>query len=102
MAESPLPGQVTNIGTYEISIGELAELILKLAGRTGVPIVSDRQRLRPDASASRLCADATARSLVKAPQAQFGGRSFSDDRMIRNNPEKSGGRMRFEVGLGGR
>lgn len=67
MAEEPLAiGQVINIGSgKEISIGDLAALILKLMGKD-IPIATEAQRLRPDASeVDRLCADnAKARELL--------------------------------------
>lgn len=52
-------GQVINIGTGEdISIGDLAKTILELLGKENLPIVSEAQRKRPDASeVDRLCAD---------------------------------------------
>lgn len=52
-------GQVINIGTGEdISIGDLAKTILELLGKENLPIVSESQRKRPDASeVDRLCAD---------------------------------------------
>lgn len=51
-------GEVINIGSgQEISIGDLAGLILEIMGKD-LPIVSESQRLRPDASqVDRLCAD---------------------------------------------
>ncbi len=53
-------GTVTNIGTgKEISIGELANSIIRVIGRD-VKVVSDDQRLRPKFSeVERLCADNT-------------------------------------------
>ena len=53
-------GQVINIGSgNEISIGDLAALILKLMGKD-IPIFTEDQRLRPEASeVDRLCADNT-------------------------------------------
>ena len=59
-------GEVINLGTgCEVSVGEVAERILRLVGRA-IPIVFDANRVRPDASeVERLLADATkARSLV--------------------------------------
>jgi nucleoside-diphosphate-sugar epimerase len=52
-------GQVVNIGSgREISIGDLATLILDLTGKKDLPIVSDEQRLRPYSSeVDRLLAD---------------------------------------------
>lgn len=61
MAAEPLAiGQVIHIGSgKEISIGDLAALILKLMGKD-IPIVTEDQRLRPEASeVDRLCADNT-------------------------------------------
>jgi dTDP-glucose 4,6-dehydratase len=51
-------GEVINIGSgQEISIGNLANLILEIMGKD-LPIVSESQRVRPDASeVDRLCAD---------------------------------------------
>ena len=51
-------GQVINIGSgTEISIGELADLILDLMG-SDVPVLHDEERVRPDASEVwKLCAD---------------------------------------------
>jgi NAD dependent epimerase/dehydratase len=53
-------GQAINVGSgQEISIGDLARLIVKLVGRD-VPVVQDPQRLRPASSeVERLCADNT-------------------------------------------
>jgi NAD dependent epimerase/dehydratase len=59
-------GEVVNLGTgSEISIDELAERILRLAGRD-VPVSLDEQRLRPaDSEVERLVADvAKARRLL--------------------------------------
>ncbi len=59
MAETPsVVGQVVNIGTgKEISIGDLALLIMKLM-QVQKPIVTEDLRLRPEASeVDRLCAD---------------------------------------------
>jgi NAD dependent epimerase/dehydratase len=59
MAECPQAvGQVVNVGSgQEISIGELAQTIMKLVGKEK-PIESDEQRLRPkDSEVERLCAD---------------------------------------------
>ena len=52
-------GQVVNVGSgREISIGDLANLILDLLGKRGMPIVSEDLRIRPDESeVARLCAD---------------------------------------------
>lgn len=53
-------GHVINLGTgREISIGDLAALVMKLMGRS-VPIMSDAGRERPSSSeVERLCADAS-------------------------------------------
>lgn len=53
-------GQVINLGTgFEISIGDLAQTILKMLG-VKVPIIADTERVRPERSeVDRLCADAT-------------------------------------------
>jgi len=53
-------GEVINIGTgVEISIGDLVKLILEIMD-VDLPIVSDDQRIRPDASeVDRLCAENT-------------------------------------------
>jgi len=55
-----LVGRAVNIGTgREISIGDLAATILKLAG-SGALLVSEEQRVRPEGSeVTRLLADAT-------------------------------------------
>lgn len=52
-------GTVTNIGTgAEISIGQLAELILRLTGREGTPIVVEQARVRPkNSEVERLVCD---------------------------------------------
>jgi NAD dependent epimerase/dehydratase len=52
-------GQVINVGTgREVSVGELAKAILKMVGRDDLPVVSEAERARPDASeVDRLCAD---------------------------------------------
>ena len=52
-------GETVNLGTgREISIGELAQTILKLIGKQ-LPIVTDDKRIRPERSeVDRLCADA--------------------------------------------
>ena len=51
-------GQVINLGSgREISIGNLAETILRLVGRD-IPILLDSERVRPeDSEVERLCAD---------------------------------------------
>jgi len=51
MAETPnVEGEVVNIGTgQEISVGEIAELIINIIGRN-VPIVSENARVRPGKS----------------------------------------------------
>ncbi len=53
-------GRVVNLGSgKEISIGALAERIVRLAGRTA-PIVCDQERVRPEASeVNRLVCDAS-------------------------------------------
>ncbi|HUP32550.1 MAG TPA: GDP-mannose 4,6-dehydratase [Gaiellaceae bacterium] len=59
-------GSVVNIGTgREISVGDLAELILRVIGRE-LPVVSEHERTRPAGSeVERLCADASrARALM--------------------------------------
>ena len=59
-------GQVTNLGSgREISIGDLAQLILKLMGSSS-PIVCDEQRLRPEKSEVErlLCNADKARNLL--------------------------------------
>ncbi len=44
-------GQVTNIGSGKgISVGELVELIAEIAGRPGVRVVADADRIRPENS----------------------------------------------------
>ena len=61
MAETDTdPGDVVHFGTgREISVGDLAKLILHLTGSHSA-IVTDPERERPDASeVERLCADAT-------------------------------------------
>jgi NAD dependent epimerase/dehydratase len=67
-AEVPeLAGEVINLGTgKEISIGDLAQLIVSQIGKN-VPIRSDDARLRPDQSeVYRLCSDNTkARNLME-------------------------------------
>ena len=52
-------GQVINIGSgREISIGDLATLILELVGRREIPVTCDDKRLRFSSSeVQRLCAD---------------------------------------------
>ena len=60
-AESPrVLGQTINLGSgREISIGQLAKLIAKMAG-TKISIRSDRQRVRPkDSEVERLAADSS-------------------------------------------
>lgn len=54
-------GQVINAGSnYEISIGDLTEMIIKLVGYSDVEIVCDEKRLRPEKSeVNRLWADNT-------------------------------------------
>jgi NAD dependent epimerase/dehydratase len=59
-------GQVVNVGTgREISVGDLAALVLRLVGRE-FPIVTEGERTRPHGSeVERLCADASrARALT--------------------------------------
>ncbi len=57
-AVSETIGRVVNVGTgQEISIGDLASLIMRLAGQDK-PVLSEVQRVRPDKSeVDRLCAD---------------------------------------------
>jgi NAD dependent epimerase/dehydratase len=44
-------GQVTNIGMGEgITIGDLARLVLRMAGRAEMPIETDQSRVRPESS----------------------------------------------------
>jgi len=66
-AESPSAvGEVINLGTgIEISIGELAALILQLMGKD-IPIVVENERVRPlNSEVERLCADSSkARTLL--------------------------------------
>jgi dTDP-glucose 4,6-dehydratase len=52
-------GRVFNIGSgRDISVGELAHLVGRLAGHAEVTLEKDARRLRPDASeVTRLCAD---------------------------------------------
>lgn len=52
-------GQVINIGSgTEISIGDLAQLILESMGKSGLPIVQEEQRVRPeDSEVNRLWAE---------------------------------------------
>jgi len=52
-------GRVVNIGTgQEISIGSLCSEILHQLGKSGLPVVSDAKRVRPEQSeVDRLCAD---------------------------------------------
>jgi nucleoside-diphosphate-sugar epimerase len=60
MAECPgALGQVINIGSgKEISIGDLASLIVKLTGAKNIAVVRDTDRVRPEGSeVDRLCAD---------------------------------------------
>lgn len=69
-----IEGETINLGTgREISVGELAQQILKLVGRD-LPIHSEEQRMRPERSeVNRLLADNT-RALEKlgwAPRVEF-------------------------------
>ena len=60
-AESPdAVGEVINLGTgREVSIGELAQKILRLLDKD-LPVITEEQRVRPENSeVDRLCADAT-------------------------------------------
>lgn len=59
-AIKPVVGQTINLGTgREISVGDLAELIARIAGRS-VRVVGDERRLRPARSeVDRLLADST-------------------------------------------
>jgi NAD dependent epimerase/dehydratase len=67
LADSPdAVGQVVNVGTgREISVGDLAALVLRVVGRE-LPIVTEGERTRPEGSeVERLCADASrARALL--------------------------------------
>ena len=67
IADSPdALGQVVNVGTgEEISVGDLAALVLRLVGRE-LPIVTEGERTRPEGSeVERLCADASrARTMI--------------------------------------
>jgi dTDP-glucose 4,6-dehydratase len=53
-------GEVINLGTgREVSIGGLAQMILKITGRD-LAVITEAQRIRPENSeVDRLCADAT-------------------------------------------
>jgi NAD dependent epimerase/dehydratase len=66
-AESPgAVGETINLGTgHEISIGELARMIVRITGKD-LPIITDNERVRPERSeVERLCADNTkARELL--------------------------------------
>lgn len=66
-AESPNAiGEVVNLGTgREVSIGALAQMILKIIGKD-LPVITEEQRIRPENSeVDRLCADAgKAKSLL--------------------------------------
>ena len=68
-------GNVVNVGSnYEISIGEVAELIARLMG-TEMDIATDLRRFRPPASeVERLWADNTKASTLMGWQPQYGGR----------------------------
>ena len=52
-------GRVMNIGTgREVSIGDLAKLVLELVGRSDLPVIQEEERVRPEGSeVDRLCAD---------------------------------------------
>jgi nucleoside-diphosphate-sugar epimerase len=59
-AECPqAAGQTFNLGAgREISIKELAQMILKLMNKSDLPVLTDDQRVRPAGSeVERLCAD---------------------------------------------
>jgi dTDP-glucose 4,6-dehydratase len=62
-------GEVINIGTgIEVSIGEVAERVLRLLGRD-LPVIRDEQRLRPpDSEVERLVADTRKASRLLAWQ----------------------------------
>ena len=66
-AQSPNAiGEVINLGTgREVSIGALAQMILKILGKD-LPVITEEQRVRPENSeVDRLCADASkAQSLL--------------------------------------
>ena len=66
-AETPnAVGEVINLGSgTDISIGDLAALILQLLGKD-IPIVTDNERIRPENSeVERLCGDSSkARKLL--------------------------------------
>jgi NAD dependent epimerase/dehydratase len=66
-------GQTINVGSgNEISIGDLAGLIMELVGRK-IPIVCDNQRVRPSGSeVQRLCADNCLASRLMGWKPRFG------------------------------
>lgn len=66
-------GQTLNAGSgFEISIGDTASLLIKLMGRS-VQIVTDDQRLRPDASeVERLWADSSALRALTGWEPEYG------------------------------
>lgn len=72
-AESPgAVGETINLGTgREISIGELASLIVRIIGRD-LPIITENERVRPERSeVERLCADNTKARQLLAWQPAF-------------------------------
>ena len=84
-------GEVINLGTgREVSIGELAQTILRSVGRD-LPIVTEANRLRPEKSeVERLCADATkARSLLGwQPEHTFADALALTIEWIKEHPQK--------------
>jgi dTDP-glucose 4,6-dehydratase len=85
-------GHVINIGSgREISIGNLATLILALVGRADVPITCDDERVRPDHSeVAQLCADnRKAREILGwSPQYTLEDGLVQTIEWIRNNLER--------------
>jgi len=68
-------GQVINIGSgFEISIGDLVELIAEIMG-ADIVIEQDQERLRPaDSEVERLCADNSKARQVTGWKPEYGGK----------------------------
>lgn len=77
-------GEVVNTGSgHEISVGELAQTILRLMGRD-IPVVEDAQRLRPAASeVERLLADAGKAASLAGWRPKLAGRAGLEEGLRR-------------------
>ena len=68
-------GEAVNIGSnFEVSIGETAEMIVKIMN-ADVEVVTDKQRIRPEKSeVRRLCADVSKAKRLFGWKPEYGGK----------------------------